>query len=286
MSRTVEMTREETRAVLNTIVVVHPDEVLPTDKILEELWPFSLRGLPDAPGDIKLQATVVQRMVAKEAAGSVGSDGTTPTVTPTVTPTAAPTVEPVLDLSALQRPPLQGLAGKKRQAPGPKKSADDLVLVVAGWGRVPRHATKRVLAAAFKDLKVPIELYRQPSDGQRFRCTDHQRPAMETAKQAAVMADKLYQADVEGFIEEFGFDREKAPFLAAELEKLNPAKKRRSSKPAASSSLSPAPAPVPSSKPPVEDLDSDDDFSVVGGDDDELGGEEGDDDEGEDGESD
>lgn len=267
MSRTVELTRIETRDVLKTIVVVHPDEVLPTDNILEELWPFALRGLPDAPGDIRLHATIVQRMVTKKSADPTVGSGD---VAPTVASTVAATVEPVLDLSTLQRPQLHrpqphSSAGRKRHASGgskEKKPADDLVLVISGWGRVPRHATKRVLEAAFKDLKVPIELYRQPSDGQRFRCTDHQRPAMETAKQAAVVADQLYQADVEGFIENYGLDRERAPHLAAEVETLNPAKKRRSTAKLAASSLAVSPSKV-------EDIDSDDDYSVVGGMDDE-----------------
>jgi len=250
----IDLTPAEQRELLKTIVVVPTNEVLDTDIPLAEI--ATVQGLPEAPGMVHFELTVVQRLVPKPDSGASEA-----------VPTPAPpqltqqTVQPVLDLTSratktssktsLKRPAVYPPAGDRKT----KTPAEKLVPDIAGWGRVEPKSTKQVLAAAFQDLRIPIEPYRQGPTGEgtlRFKYTDGKRPAIETAKQAAAEASKNYNVDVEEWISENGLDSDVAPHLAALLSDLRPSKPKRGTTKAAAALPTPGPSGLQ-----VENIDSD-----------------------------
>lgn len=251
----IDLTPAEQRELLKTIVVVPKDEVLDTDRFVAEI--ATVPGLPGAPGMVHFELQVVQRLVPKPDSGESAAVPT-PAPPQPLQKTVQPVLQPALDLTSratktsLKRPAGDPPAG---DPPKTKRPAEKLVLDIAGWGRVEPKSTKQVLAAAFQDLRIPIEPYRQGPTGEgtlRFKYTDVKRPAIETAKQAAAEASKNYNVDVEDWISENGLNSDKAPQLAALLSELRPSKPRCGTTKAAAALATPSPSGLQ-----VENIDSD-----------------------------
>lgn len=272
MSVETKLSLDEQKALLSGFRVIHPSELDEDKHTIVAIRGFATKDKTADCNELEVEcwSSRLEKPV-KELFCLIVQPKVSKALPPPPTQ-AQLTVEPVIDLTlrTLKRPaeyelPLgkkpdhtagdkQGNKSGKRTLG--KKPADHLVLNVAGWGRVPHTATKQALAAVFKDLGVPIELYRQGPTGTgtlRFRRTDGKHRAIETSKEAAAEAGHHKSVDVVLWIEEHGVDSESAPALSAFLESLKP------TKPRGESSTSPAAGPLH-----VEELGSDDDVSIVG----------------------
>lgn len=194
MSLSLDLSRANVRTLLASVIAVHPDDQRADDMELARLdcslvKEILVDGCP-VQTLVRLPFVLVQR--AADAGGEPRSQaGATPGVERGHKRAQSHDTECV----------------KKRMRSKPV----EVFFVIDDWGPVPRGLTKPVLAAAFQDLGVPIEMYTSPNGGaKRFRWTDQQDRVLETAH-AALRASSRCNVDVVEHIKRHGNDPQLSP---------------------------------------------------------------------------